>query len=88
MKGRIAWVFWLVIILAVLTSTASYAWLAMNTVARVRGFEVAFESDSVYLEISADAAEGYNRQVVFNRVRLLSDEQTHEVYLVSYGEVP
>ena len=88
MKGRIAWVFWLVIVLAVLTSTASYAWLAMNTVARLRGFEVELESDSIYLEISADAAEGYGKQVVFDRVRLLSDEQTHEIYLISYGEVP
>ena len=59
MKGRIVWVFWLVVVLAALTATASYAWLAMNTEARLGGFEVELESDSIYLEISAEAEENY-----------------------------
>lgn len=88
MKGRIVWVFWLVVVLASLTATASYAWLAMNTAAGLRGLEVELESDSLYLEISADAEE-YHKSVSLSRPAVYSfDENTSELMLVSYGEVP
>ncbi len=90
MKGRLAPTFWLVVVLAVLTSTASYAWLAINTAARLRGFEVELTSDSLYLEISQDAEEGYDTEVSFDRATysLRGDGSTHEISLVSYGQVP
>lgn len=87
MKGRIVWVFWLVVVLAVLASTASYAWLAMNTVARMRGFEVELESDSLYLEISDSDDKDYGKAVYFDSTTYYSDKNTHETYLVSYGQV-
>lgn len=88
MKGKIVWSFWLVAVLAVITATASYAWLAMNTEAKVRGFEVELVSDSVYLEISADADERYGKEVYFDKTLYRSSEETHNVFLVSYGVVP
>ena len=88
MKGRIVWVFWLVVVLAVLTSTASYAWLAMNVSSRVRGIEVEAETDSVYLEISADSDEGYDKNVSFGRVMYTSAADDHELSLVTCGRLP
>ena len=89
MKGRLALTFWLVVVLAVVTSTASYAWLAINTMARLGGFEVELESDSLYLEISKDAREDYGTEVSFDGTMLYAvDDSTHEILLVSYGEVP
>ena len=88
MKGRLALTFWLVVVLAVVTSTASYAWLAINTMARLRGFEVGLTSDSLYLEISQDATEDYGTKVSFDRTTYLSSSATHEIYLVAYGQVP
>ena len=67
MKGRIVWVFWLVVVLAALTATASYAWLAMNVSTGVRGIEVELLSDSLFLEISADRDTGYDTSVSFGR---------------------
>lgn len=88
MKGRIALVFWLVVVLAVLTATASYAWLAMNLSAGVRGIELGVESDSLYIEISADAKTGYGKDVYFERV-LYSDVQAQEeISLVTCDRLP
>lgn len=88
MKGRIVWVFWLVVVLAALTATASYAWLAMNTEARLRGFEVELESDSIYLEISAEAEGNYGTEVSLERALYRAVNEAHEVRLISYGVVP
>ena len=68
MKGRIALTFWLVVVLAVATATASYAWLAINLSADVRGIELEVELDSIFLEISADSEIGYDKNVSFDRV--------------------
>lgn len=87
-KGRVIFVFWLVFALAIAMSTASYAWLAMNTAASFRGFEIACESDSLYLEISGDPASEFGKVVSFDAVSYMSlDSSVHEVLLVSYGEV-
>ena len=87
MKGRLASTFWLVVVLAVLNSAASYAWLAINTAARLRGVEVELVSDSLYLEISQSATDYYGKEVSFNSSLVLSDI-TSEIALVSYGTVP
>lgn len=87
MKGRLASTFWLVVVLAVLNSAASYAWLALNTAARLRGVEVELVSDSLYLEISQDATDYYGKEVSFNSSLVLSDI-TSEISLVTYGKVP
>ena len=87
-KGRIVLVFWLLAMLAVVTSMASYAWVAMNTTALMRGFEVELESDSLYLEISADRYEDYSGEVAFNRTVFYSvPDDTHAVDLITYGQV-
>ena len=88
MKGRIVWVFWLVVVLAALTATASYAWLAMNTSSRISGVEIEAKTDSVYLEISADADDGYNKTVSFDRVSYFSSLEERELLLVAYGRLP
>ena len=89
MKGKIIWSFWLVALLAVITSTASYAWLAMNTTAQARGFKVELICDSVYLEISTNADTGFDKEVSFDKVTVKSNAASaHEVLLVSYGTVP
>lgn len=88
MKGRIAWVFWLVVVLAVLTSTASYAWLAMNVSSRVRGIEVEAISDSIFLEISAYEGEGYGKDVSFGRVMYSLSNDESELSLVTCGRLP
>lgn len=88
MKGRIVSVFWLVVVLAVLTATASYAWLAMSTFARVSGVEIEAETDSVYLEISADADDGYDKTVSLGRVSYFSSNEEQELLLVAYGRLP
>ena len=87
MKGRLASTFWLVVALAVLNSAASYAWLAINTAARLRGVEVELVSDSLYLEISQSATDYYGKEVSFNSSLALSDI-TSEISLVTYGKVP
>lgn len=88
MKGRIVLIFWLVALLAVVTTMASYAWLAMNSSARMRGFEVLLESDSLYLEISDDAEKDYRKTVDFSGALVYSaNEIAHEISLVSYGVV-
>ena len=87
MKGRIVWVFWLVVVLAVLTSTASYAWVAMNVSTRVRGIEVEALSDSVFLEISADADSGYDKNVTFDRIMYLDDNHDMRLSFVTYGRI-
>ena len=88
MKGRIVWVFWLVVVLAVLTSTASYAWLAMNVSSRVRGIEVEAISDSIFLEISAYEGEGYGKDVSFGRVMYSLSNDESELSLVTCGRLP
>ena len=88
MKGRIAWVFWLVVVLAVLTSTASYAWLAMNLTATARVLEVEAVSDSLFLQVSADAESGYGEKISFGTQGSATDENENEVFLVSYNKVP
>ena len=94
MKGRVLLVFWMVALLAVLASVASYAWLAMNTKASIRGFEVGFKSDSLYLEISADAEDDYGKQVNFNKTayfrteNIPTESEEHTVDLITYGQVP
>ena len=87
MKGRIVWVFWLVVVLAVLASTASYAWVAMNVSARVRGIEIGAETDSVYLEISANAGAGYSDSVTFDRVMYFDDNDDARLSFVTYGRI-
>ena len=74
-KGRVVLVFWLVVLIAVLTATASYAWLAMSTTARMKGFEVELESDSLYLEISEYSDREYGNSVSFDRVVYYSDQE-------------
>lgn len=87
-KGKVAFVFWLVFALAVVTSTASYAWIAMSPTASFRGFEIAFKSDSLYLEISGDPEAEFGKTVSFDAVSYMSlNNSVHEVLLVSYGEV-
>ena len=88
MKGRIAWVFWLVVVLAVLTSTASYAWLAMNVSSRVRGIEVEAISDSIFLQISAYEGEGYGKDVSFGRVTYSLSNDESELSLITCGRLP
>ena len=87
MKGRITWVFWLVVVLAVLTTTSSYAWLVMNISADVRGIAVEAVSDSIFLQISACENEEYGKDVSFGRVMYsMGDEQ--ELSLVTCGRLP
>lgn len=85
MKGRIVWVFWLVVVLAALTATASYAWVAMNTLSHISGVEVEAETDSVYLEISADAENGYDKTVSLEGVSYLNEDGERELSLITYG---
>ena len=84
MKGRIAWVFWLVVVLAVLTSTASYAWLAINASAGVRGIEIEALSDSLFLEISADRDAGYDKSVSFDQVEFYGNNANGEDKSLSF----
>ena len=88
MKGRIALVFWLVVVLAVLTATASYAWLAMNLSATIRGFEVEATSDSVFLEVSGEADSGYSDSIQFAGAEDDPDEAVKEIFLISSSKVP
>lgn len=88
MKGRIVFVFWLVVVLAVLSATASYAWLAMNVSGSVRGIEVGAEADSVFLEISAERDTGYDKEVKFQRVLYSSETGELELSLVTNGYLP
>ena len=90
MKGRIVWVFWLVVVLAVLSSTASYAWVAMNTAAGIRAFEVEAFCDSIYLQISDSPADGYDKKVSFSRqlFNFSPFDEPDSISLVSYGIVP
>jgi hypothetical protein len=88
MKGRIVWVFWLVVVLAALTATASYAWLAMNTSSRISGVEVEAETDSVYLEISVDSNDGYDKTVSFDRVSYFNEKGERELSFITYGYLP
>ncbi len=88
MKGRIALVFWLVVVLAVLTATASYAWLAMNVSAGFRGIEVEAIMDSLFLEISADRDTGYDTSISFDRVmyrKATGDDE--ELSFVTYKRI-
>ena len=55
---------------AVLLISASYAWVAMNTIAKLDGINVEAYSDSLFLEISTDAAGTYSTSVT-----LSGDEQ-------------
>ena len=87
MKGRIVWVFWLVVVLAALTATASYAWLAMNRSANVRGLEVEAISDSLFLEVSAQANSGYSDSIQFAGAGSDS-ESVSELFLISSSQVP
>ena len=89
LKRRFVWVFWLVAVLAVATSAASYAWVAMNISAGVRVFDVEAFSDSVYLQISGSPDDGFDKNVSFSR-RLLNNlfDESERVSLVAYGKVP
>ena len=87
MKGRIVWVFWLVVVLAALTATASYAWLAMNVSSRVRGIEVEALSSSIFLEISADEDAGYDTSISFDRVMYLDDNNDERLSFVTYRRI-
>lgn len=89
-KGRLAWVGWLLVVLAVVLSTATYAWVTINTSASMRGFILSAESDSLFLEISADQGEykEYGTGVYFDRVVYAVDPETHEIFLVTCGFVP
>lgn len=91
MKGRIALVFWLVVVLAVLTATASYAWLAMNVSARLRGIELEAITDSLFLEISAESDTGYDTSVSFDRTTLYSnstiDADGEEISFITYRQI-
>ena len=87
MKGRIALVFWLVVVLAVLTATASYAWLAMNRSANARGLEVEAISDSMFLEVSAKANSEYSDSIQCAGAENDS-ESVSELFLISSSKVP
>ncbi|MBR2011359.1 MAG: hypothetical protein IKA06_06415 [Clostridia bacterium] len=89
-KGRLAWVFWLLVVLAVLTSTATYAWVAMNSSVMTSGFELTAISDSLYLEISADNQEAktYHKQVSFGLDHYVHDEKSKELFFVTQGNLP
>ena len=91
MKGRIVWVFWLVVMLAVLTATASFAWLAMNSSAGVRGIEIEALTDSLFLEISVDPDAGYDTSVSFNSNVFLNDEISNtddRLSFITYRKIP
>jgi hypothetical protein len=77
-------------VLAVLNTVASYAWLAINTAAVLRGPEVELVSDSLYLEISRDATGNYSQEVSFDSSVALKGitGANKELSLVTYGTVP
>ncbi len=89
-KGRVAWVFWLLVVLALLTSTASYAWLSISFSAGTRGIAVSLRSDSEYLQISANYSDGYMDEISFGSDNgyILDDALAEEIYLVTYGYLP
>lgn len=89
-KGRLAWVFWLLIVLAVLTSTATYAWVAMNTSIKVSGFELTALTDALALEISADPGDlkTYDKEVSFDKVMYSLDPSVNELLFVTQGKLP
>ena len=88
-KGRVAWVFWLLVVLAVLTSTASYAWLSLNLSARTKGIAVNLTSDSRYLQISANKTDGYADEVAFGKDSyLMGKDPVEEIFLTTYGNLP
>jgi hypothetical protein len=90
MKGRIALVFWLVVVLAVLTATASYAWLAMNLSASFRGIEVEAVTDSLFLEISAEADSKYDTSVSFGSDTVLASgfSTDDRISFITYRQIP
>ena len=89
-KGRVAWVFWLLVVLAVLTSTASYAWLSISFSAGTRGIAVSLRSDSKYLQISANYSDGYMEEVSFGSGEndVFDDSLANSIFLVTYGYLP
>lgn len=88
-KGRVAWVFWLLAVLAVLTSTASYAWLSLNLSAGAKGIAVNLESDSRFLQISANKSDGYSNEISFGKdIYLMGGAPVDEIYLTTYGYLP
>lgn len=90
MKGRIAPVFWLVVVLAVLCATSSYAWLAMNVSARLRGIELEAFTDSISLEISAEADTGYDTSVSLGYTSLYSsaiNTDGEELSFITYKQI-
>ena len=89
MKGRVLWVFWLLAVLAVITSTASYAWLSINLSATTSGIAVKLRTETEYLQISAQQSEGYKEEVSFGKESyLLGVSAANEVFLVTYGYLP
>lgn len=88
-KGRVAWVFWLLVVLALLTSTASYAWLSMSFSAGTKGIAVSLRSDSEYLQISANYSDGYMEEISCGKDDYVFDDGTaNEIFLVTYGYLP
>ena len=88
-KGRVAWVFWVLVVLAVITSAASYAWLSMNTSAFAKGIAVNLASNSRHLQISANAADGYREEISFGKDSYIyEDSLAQEIYLTTYGYLP
>ena len=55
----------MLLVSALLLSTASYAWFAMNTQTTADGFEVEAYTDSLFLEISQSADSGYGIETTF-----------------------
>ena len=89
-KGRVALGFWLLVIVTLVTSSATYAWLSMNLSVLTGGIAVSARSDSKYLQISAHPQEGYGEAVSFGREDDIFGTSTdvEEIFLTTYGYLP
>ena len=89
-KGRVAVGFWLLVMVTLVTSSATYAWLSMNLSVLTGGIAVSARSDSKYLQISAHPQEGYGEAVSFGREDDIfgTSTEVEEIFLTTYGYLP
>ena len=89
-KGRVALGFWLLVMVTLVTSSATYAWLSMNLSVLTGGIAVSARSDSKYLQISAHPQEGYGEAVSFGREDDIfgTSTEVEEIFLTTYGYLP
>ncbi len=89
-KGRVALAFWLMVVLALVTSTATYAWISMNLSSYVGGIAVKLATDTKYLQISAHPAEGYSNAISFGEEHYIfgTTAAVEQIYLTAYGYLP